>query len=412
MKAKLVFFFFIFCFYLQSQIKKSVLFIGNSYTSVNNLPQMIHDLAISKSDTLDFDQSVVGGYTFQDHCNNAATWTKIRSKKWDVVVVQGQSQEPSLSPSTVLAQSYPFAKQLTDSIHANNPCTDAMFYMTWGRKNGDATNCGAYPPVCTFVGMQARLRESYMMFKDSFSTSVAPVGIAWKTFINFYPTVDLYDVDQSHPNLWGSYLTACVFYSSIFQKTSVGSSYNPSLPTIDVGNMQTVGSKTVLDSISVWNLNSQKPVSDFSFALISPLTYQFSNLSKNAIAFQWSFGSSLKNPTYTFPIAGTYSVKLKALNSCTTDSIIKTISVAGIENFQNVNSVKVLISNNYINLSSSLPNQKVLLTVYSMEGKKMKEFTNTINNESFDISDLISGIYLLSISSDNARKSLKFSHTD
>jgi len=45
---------------LQSQIKKKVLFIGNSYTYVNSLPQLIYDLAITKQDTLFFDHWLRG----------------------------------------------------------------------------------------------------------------------------------------------------------------------------------------------------------------------------------------------------------------------------------------------------------------------------------------------------------------
>ncbi len=62
-----------------AQRKKNVLFIGNSYTAVNNLPQMIKDLALPLGDTLLFDQSVFAGYRFVEHCNNPATWTKIPS---------------------------------------------------------------------------------------------------------------------------------------------------------------------------------------------------------------------------------------------------------------------------------------------------------------------------------------------
>ncbi len=51
--------------------KKKALFIGNSYTYVNNMPQLIKDIALSKSDTLIFDQSLLGGATFNTHYNKA-----------------------------------------------------------------------------------------------------------------------------------------------------------------------------------------------------------------------------------------------------------------------------------------------------------------------------------------------------
>ncbi|MBL0050314.1 MAG: hypothetical protein IPP29_01710 [Bacteroidetes bacterium] len=64
-------------------------------------------------------------------------------------------------------------------IKANNACTKTIFYMTWGRKYGDGSNCASYPPVCTYAGMQQRLKESYLLFSDTCKAVAAPVGIAF-----------------------------------------------------------------------------------------------------------------------------------------------------------------------------------------------------------------------------------------
>ena len=127
--------------------KISVLFIGNSYTAVNNLPQLVKDIALANNDTLIFDSNTPGGYTFNQHFNDINTKSKINSTAWDYVVVQAQSQEPSFSPSQVMQQTYPYAKKLDSLIKLNNLCTTTIFYETWGRKFGDASNCGNYPPV-------------------------------------------------------------------------------------------------------------------------------------------------------------------------------------------------------------------------------------------------------------------------
>jgi hypothetical protein len=42
-------------------IPKKVLFLGNSYTAVNNLPQMVADVASSAGDNLWFDSNTPGG---------------------------------------------------------------------------------------------------------------------------------------------------------------------------------------------------------------------------------------------------------------------------------------------------------------------------------------------------------------
>jgi hypothetical protein len=87
-------------FNLYSQSKK-VLFIGNSYTGVNNLPQLVYDVAISVGDTLIFDKHTPGGNRLMNHATNPTALAKINSNDWDHVVLQGQSQEPSFPDAQV-----------------------------------------------------------------------------------------------------------------------------------------------------------------------------------------------------------------------------------------------------------------------------------------------------------------------
>ena len=139
-----------------------VLFIGNSYTYYNNLPEMISNIANDLGDTVNYDQNTPGGTSLYAHSQNQTTINKINQQNWDFVVLQDQSQRPSLSPSYVAASVYPYATQLVNLINSNYICSEPVFYMTWGRKYGDQTNCQSYPPVCTFLGMQERLRDSYL----------------------------------------------------------------------------------------------------------------------------------------------------------------------------------------------------------------------------------------------------------
>lgn len=390
----------------KSQIKRKVLFIGNSYTYVNNLPQLITDIALSKGDTLVYDQSVIGGFTFQNHWSNSATYTKIKSNNWDVVVIQGQSQEPSFSPSQVMSQSYPYAKNLADSVRAANPCTEVMYYMTWGRKNGDASNCAVYAPVCTFAGMNARLRQSYLMFADSFNASCAPVGVAWKTYRNLYPSIDLYQADESHPSAEGSYLAGCVFYSSIFKKNVIGATYYFSLNTTDAQNMQTVGGNTVMDSTWVWNLNSQIPTANFTYSLVGGSTYQFNNTSVNATTYNWSFGSNQTSPQNTFAGSPPYTVTLTATNGCTTSATSKVISLTGISKNESCNS-SCFYYDNELKIKTCSDLSKTELTIYDIGGRRIKTFAAGELSNKNNISFLQKGIYFLKLSEEDKTSTFK-----
>ena len=98
----LLFILFTFCLLFsgvqsKAQQKRNVLFLGNSYTAVNNLPQLVHDVAISTGDTLIFDSNMPGGFTLEAHSLNTTSQNKIKVGNWNYVVIQGQSQEPITS---------------------------------------------------------------------------------------------------------------------------------------------------------------------------------------------------------------------------------------------------------------------------------------------------------------------------
>jgi len=151
-----------------------VLFLGNSYTTANDLPNTFSSLCTSLGKPVQVASNAPGGYTFNGHSTNATSLALIQQGDWDVVVLQEQSQLPSFPPGQVASQCYPFAARLDSIINAINPCTETMFYMTWGRQNGDASNCANYPVVCTYEGMQGRLRESYLeMAQDNQATCIA-----------------------------------------------------------------------------------------------------------------------------------------------------------------------------------------------------------------------------------------------
>lgn len=246
-----------------------VLFLGNSYTYVNNLPQLIKDIALANGDTLLFDSNCPGGHTFNNHFNNATSLSKINAQAWDCVILQAQSQEPSFSPGQVAAQTLPYAIKLDSLIKNNNACTETVFFETWGRKNGDASNCGSYPPICTYIGMQNRLRASYKLFADTTKSVMAPAGEAWRKSIAQNPSLELYSSDQSHPALEGSYLTACVFYEVLFHKSILSNTYTAGVSSINVNFLQQIAHDVVNDSLLTWNIGKYNPCSTTGVNTIS-----------------------------------------------------------------------------------------------------------------------------------------------
>ena len=81
MKKTIVFFFLLFFSLFAYAQSSKVLFIGNSYTYVNNLPDLISMMLSSSGDDFDYQMSTPGGCTFQQHCTVSSSY--IQQTGWD-----------------------------------------------------------------------------------------------------------------------------------------------------------------------------------------------------------------------------------------------------------------------------------------------------------------------------------------
>jgi hypothetical protein len=391
------------CFWSVSFAQQTrVLFIGNSYTGVNDLPGMFYNLALSLGDTVYYESNSPGGFTFNMHTTNTTTLQKIALPGWDYAVLQAQSQEPSFSPSQVATNTYPFATKLDSLIHAANPCAKTMFYMTWGRKYGDASNCAFYPPVCTFTGMNDRLRASYLeMGADNFA-QVSPVGVAWRKSREMDSTINLWSGDNSHPSVAGTYLTACVFYASIFKESPIGAPYLAGLTAPQASFLQGIADQTVFDSLNTWMLNQNPLNAAFNYMAIGN-TIQFENTSYNATQFSWYFGdgdsSILSNPTHIFINGGSFTVQLMASNNCYSDTITLNINIPNSTSITSEFDPEMMIypnpSNGLIQFNS-VSGIGEIYKLYNSTGLLIK--SGKIESLQLDFTNISKGLYYLEIS--------------
>ena len=353
-----------------------VLFIGNSYTYYNDLPDMLSKISSSFGDSIFHDQNTPGGYSLYAHSQDQLTIDKINQQNWDYVVLQDQSQRPSLSPAYVSTAVFPYAQQLVDLIYQNYNCSEPLFYMTWGRKNGDLTNCVNYPPVCTYLGMQERLRDSYISMGINNNATVSPVGIAFKNAIALDSTIELYNNDNSHPSIYGTYLAACVFYSTIFKKSSIGSLFVPSaISASDALFLQQIASSTVLDSVLTWNIFN----SNYSYS-VNGTSVDFLNISSNFENCIWDFGdgsfSSIESPSHNFLVPGVYNVKLTVYTNdwCLIDVIEEEIIIT-ISNLEEIHIITEK-KNKYLDIFGRITDSKSkgLKFLINNDGKITKKF--------------------------------------
>ena len=233
-----------------------VLFLGNSLTYVNNVPDLLAQIALSHGDTIIWDSNTPGGHKILQHSTNPVSLTKISDRKWDIVIIQAQSQETAFPDGQLDVEIYPPAKFLTDSIHRNNICTRVLFYMPAGWKYGDNLNCAALPEICTYDGQFARIRQTHLNIADSIDAGIIPSGISYRRSRAIDSTIDLWSSDYVHPSIFGSYLTALNMYAAITKQSTLGTSYAPSgIGSTAATYLQGIADTVVLDSLDTWKLN-------------------------------------------------------------------------------------------------------------------------------------------------------------
>jgi hypothetical protein len=218
-----------------------VLFVGNSFTSTNSMPALVGQLAARDNGGpgVFAVQYAAPGWSLESASRDDGLAALLDDVRWNVVVLQEQSQIPSFSAYERDREMFPFARELVSDIRAS--VARPMLFMTWGYEDGDQENV----PGDTFKAMQARLAEGYSDLAADLSVPVAPVGLAWAEAVHRDPELELWDGDGKHPSRLGSYLTACVFYAILSGRDPTESGFTAGLDEADARLLQRVASAVV-----------------------------------------------------------------------------------------------------------------------------------------------------------------------
>lgn len=175
-----------------------VLFVGNSYTFYNRLPDIVKQMSIDAGQTrpLEVADVTFGGASLEQHWQLGDVQAALAEKDWDYVVIQDHSMMPVKDPE----KTRQYVKLIADAARADG--AQPILYLTWARQNNPA--------------MQAQLDTVYTSLAEETRSLLAPVGQAWQRALAETPKPVLFTPDGSHPSYTGSYLAASVFYSLIY----------------------------------------------------------------------------------------------------------------------------------------------------------------------------------------------------
>ena len=393
---------------IAAQDTLSVLFIGNSYTSANNLPQLVQNLSTSAGKTLNIDSNMPGGFPLSSHLNDATTFSKISQGNWDYVILQEQSQIPTIDYYRY-NDMYPAMTDLKSVIEQYNPCAKIITYMTWGRRFGgqqcDPSGTHCSPVFANFNHMQDSLTSAYLEISEQLNIQCAPVGVTWQNILND-TTLVLHSGDNSHPNIDGSYVAALTIFSSIWKQGTSGLTYTAGLSNQLAQYYQSKSDYTIFNSTTDWNLLINNPSANFSES-ISGNTATFTNSSSSVnstLNYSWDFGdgntSSIQNPSHTYTTSGTYTITLIASNCIFSDTITKTIQIG----VTSIEESQISAFEFYPNPTTNQIHLKVankllgsIYTIYDFTGKTVLTGKILSEHSVVELANLSRGIYLLNV---------------
>jgi hypothetical protein len=200
-----------------------VLFVGNSYSF--GVPEEFARQARAKGRRVRTGRSAEGGWTLAKHAVHEATLRKIRSGRWDVVVLQEQSLLPSRALEQRQREMLPAVRELAGEARRHGAVP--VLYQTWGRRDGDEAM-----PGDDFHAMTRRLREGYLeASREAGGAVVVPAGDFWEWEINQGRGSLLFQEDGSHPSRQGDEVTARAFLQTFYGLPDPALTTPPPSPT-------------------------------------------------------------------------------------------------------------------------------------------------------------------------------------
>ncbi len=186
-----------------------ILFIGNSYTYFNDMPELFRKECEDNGVKAEVDSVTAGGYMLSqflsDEDEHAQRLKRLfEEKRYDYVVLQEQSVKPAVDTEAFLKD----ASELAAKAKENG--AKPVLYETWGRADGEETL--SYLGI-THEEMQDKLRAAYETAAKRTGAILVYAGDAFHKA--YREGKDVFDPDGSHPSPYGSQIVAKEFFKKI-----------------------------------------------------------------------------------------------------------------------------------------------------------------------------------------------------
>ncbi len=375
-----------------------VLFVGNSITYFNDLPQTFEAIAEEQGYEMELDQHTPGGTGFVHHVNSATLYQKFRDREWDYVVLQpGSNESPGFSYP--IAETIERGERLRDSILKYSPCASIYYYqISYGIVDDSEASFDQY------LERSELIKNNITLMSNETDIPFAPVGECFKTSMQTDDSEFLWGgYGDIHPNAKGSFMGACAFYNALFKKEISNSNVNGGLTNEQADYFRGIAQDVTLNNLDDWNISSLTATALFDFEVLNDGSVNFINQSTNYDTIVWDFGdgetSMDANPNHTFDFgqATSYQVLLTASKDCKEHHHLVTFTpnLLGVDELTEVDESLKAYPNpvtDFITFSFA-GNKGYALVVFDLLGAKVLEI-NIEDNQRVNVGNLQRGVYL------------------
>lgn len=175
-----------------------VLFVGNSLTYFNELPDLVAAMATAtgRERPPAFAMVALPDYSLEDHWRDGRARAAIQNGAWDFVVMQ---QGPSSLPQNQ-EHLRTWAQTFAPSIRGAG--ARPALYMVWPAESRSQDFQGVF--------------SAYSTAANAVDGIFLPAGQAWRTAWAKDASLPLYGPDGFHPSLLGSWLAGLVIYGALY----------------------------------------------------------------------------------------------------------------------------------------------------------------------------------------------------
>ena len=181
----------------QTKDELRLLFIGNSLTYSNNLPNLV--LSEAQKDRRDITTEMIAlpNYALVDHWNDQSIQKAIAQGNYDFVIVQQGPSSQDFGRQVLID----YGKRIKDLCDQHD--SQLMFFMVW--------------PAKAYYYTFEKVIKNHYDAAEANNALVCPVGLKWKELNDNDPNSGLYGPDGFHPSKKGSEFAAGEIYKCVLE---------------------------------------------------------------------------------------------------------------------------------------------------------------------------------------------------